>query len=134
YLQHCYPAQFMNEAIFTEYLDKSQLNLTVNSAVADKSRLFNSFCAYTGTFITFKDFLMTMVALERRCTHGGIGGELRTKCIFRFYAKTGASSITFEEVIALYSDIAAVSKKEKKEDPETATDNLFKKNDFDRDG
>ena len=134
YLQYCYPALQMNQTIFASYMDKSKFILNVISTVADQHRLFNSFCAHTGSYITFKDFLFTMVVLDRRCVHGGVGGEFRTRCIFRYYAKESSNQITFPETVGLYTDIAAFAKKDKKDDPETAAEELFKKLNIEKDG
>ena len=42
--------------------------------------------------------------------HGGTSGELRTRCVFRYYAKRGALTIDAAEVFLLYKDIALTNK------------------------
>lgn len=138
FLQHSFPSLSMNESLFADFLERSGIKLAVLSKVANGKRLFNSFCGHTGVYVSFKDFLLTLVALDRRCLHGGIGGELRTRCLFRFYAKRGSTGISYNELLNLYVDTLAFGKaKEEKGAPEpeleTVVFELFKKEGLNRD-
>src|SRR5699024_10507564 len=107
YLFHCYPSHFMNQVVFEYFLVRSRLSLEVGNKTTSehqpsnqasiRMQLFNAFCTNNGIYVTFRDLTLSLTALEKRCTHGGVGGELRTRCIFRYYTKSGATVITFAE-------------------------------------
>lgn len=105
YLQHCYPSLLLNQFMLVDYMSRSKVRLSVNSKVHSPARLYQAFCLSNGLYVSFKDLLHNLLALDRRCVHGGVGGELRTRCIFRYYASVGATSITLSEMVTLYEDI-----------------------------
>lgn len=127
YVQHCYPSMFMNRQMFMAYLAKSSVSITVNSSVADSGHVFNSFCTSNGAFIMFRDFILALASLDKRCPHGSVGGEMRARCLFRFYAKSGKNVLTFDDMVTLYVDIIKNNKKAKSEDnPKACVETIYK--------
>ncbi|KAJ6225428.1 hypothetical protein RDWZM_003973 [Blomia tropicalis] len=128
FILYTYPSMYMSLTLFEEFMKNSKFDFELKSNVYTPNRLYNSFCVVNGSFVMFKDFLLNMVALERDCPHGDIGGEIRTRCIFRFYCKAGADSLEFDELVQIFEDILAASKQRKgnEESPKQSAENVWK--------
>lgn len=128
FMQHCFPSKYMNQVLFKNFLKRSKVDISVNSKVYSTERLYNAFCINNSYHVSFRDFIMAFCALDKKCVHGNLGGELRTRCILRYYAKAGSKEISYDEILLMNEDIASVAKN-KSENIGNATDvtqKLFK--------
>lgn len=126
FVQHCYPSQYMTKTMFLDYFHRSSIKLDVTSCVHTSDRLYNAFCFTNGLYITFRDFLYNLLALDRRCLHGGIAGELRTRCIFRYYTKTLSNQMEYGELIRIFEDINSSNRKKMPDTPINMVESLYR--------
>lgn len=125
FVQHCYPALNMNQVVLEDFLSKIGVRIEVvtgggvtiedkmpsseSSSISPKSRLYGAFCIDL-PYVRFRDLIMTLVAIDKNCKHGDISGELRARCIFRYYTKLGAGEMTFSELVSMHRDIGKLKK------------------------
>lgn len=108
--QQCYPSMTMNRTLFVDYIRRHGFTIVVNGDQCDVNRLYHTFCV-TKNFLSFRDFVLAIIALDQRCPHRTIGGEMRARLIFRYYATPGSSAITNEQLAAMYADIQRLDKR-----------------------
>lgn len=110
FVQHCFPSLYMNQSAFVSYLTKSKINIEVRSTGYTTNRLFSAFCVNNGTYVTFQDFVFGLIALDETCSHGGLMGEYRACCIFRYYTTKPNTSMKLTELTQLFSDATSFRK------------------------
>lgn len=107
YIQQTYPSLFMNWERFSDYLNRTKIDQHIIGTIKNRENLFNAFLGknFNIDYLCFKNFFLTLIAMDRRCNHGLIGGEYRAYCIFRYYTKPGAQIITNAELNKMLQDI-----------------------------
>ena len=59
--------------------------------------IFRAFDIHKRKFLTFKEVLLGLAALEHSTQHGGMPAEMRCRYIFRYYDKNSDGNLQFEE-------------------------------------
>ena len=59
--------------------------------------IFRAFDIHKRKFLTFKEVLLGLAALEPSTQHGGMPAEMRCRYIFRYYDKNSDGNLQFEE-------------------------------------
>lgn len=124
FMHQVFPSHFMNFVQFEDFLKRTDISLLVNSRVYDIQRMFQTICTKNRDYFSFSEFILTLTAINRKCTHGSVGGELRTRSMFRFYAREDSTSINYNELCLFYEDILVATRSTDK--AERIVDELFK--------
>ncbi|XP_072031305.1 uncharacterized protein [Amphiura filiformis] len=99
FLELCYPSITMNAVLFGQFITSKGLDEEkVNS-------YFRAFDAKKQGFLSAKDFLLGMAAMQPCTPHGGIPAEMRCRYIFRYYDVNNDGLMEFTEFKALVADI-----------------------------
>ncbi|XP_014674733.1 PREDICTED: uncharacterized protein LOC106814873 [Priapulus caudatus] len=99
FMELCYPVNVMNSATFTELFTKKGIP-------ADKvESYFRAFDIDCSKFVSYKQLLVGLAAMEPTTQHGGAPAEQRCRYIFRFYDQDQDGYLQFEEFKMLIKDI-----------------------------
>ena len=60
---------------------------------------FRAFDVHKKKYLTFKDVLLGLAAMEPTTQHGGMPAEMRCRYIFKYYDKNLDSFLQFEEFL-----------------------------------
>lgn len=100
YSNFCLPSQFMSYEVFEKYMLFKGLKAEGNMA-----DYFRSFDLQKRKFLTFKEVLLGLAALEPSTQHGGMPAEMRCRYIFRYYDKNSDGNLQFDEFRCMVRDI-----------------------------
>lgn len=96
----CLPSHYMSYEVFESYMQFK--GLKTNGNMAD---FFRAFDIHKRKFLTFKEVLLGLAALEPSTQHGGMPAEMRCRYIFRYYDKNSDGNLQFEEFRYMVKDI-----------------------------
>lgn len=100
YSEYCHPSLYMNYITFSSYMT------ALKGARLDTiPALFRAFDARKRNYLSFKDLLHGLAALEPCTQHGGLPAEMRCRYMFRYYDINGDGFLQFDEFKALVKDI-----------------------------
>ncbi|XP_052072975.1 uncharacterized protein LOC127711057 isoform X2 [Mytilus californianus] len=100
YMDFCLPSLYMSYEVFEKYMQFK--GLKVDDNMAD---FFRAFDLHKRKFLTFKEVLLGLAALEPSTQHGGMPAEMRCRYIFRFYDKNSDGHLQYDEFRHMVKDI-----------------------------
>ncbi|XP_076106422.1 uncharacterized protein LOC143075052 [Mytilus galloprovincialis] len=100
YMDFCLPSHYMSYEVFEKYMQFK--GLKVDDNVTD---FFRAFDLHKRKFLTFKEVLLGLAALEPSTQHGGMPAEMRCRYIFRFYDKNSDGHLQYDEFRHMVKDI-----------------------------
>lgn len=99
FMDWVHPSQFMNKARFTSYMDLKGAKLD------NIDHLFRAFDIHKRRYLSCKDVLIGLAAMEPTTQHGGMPAEMRCRYIFRYYDRNSDGNLQFDEFKRLVLDI-----------------------------
>lgn len=99
FMEHVHPSHFMNKIVFTKYMDLK------GAKVENIDHLFRAFDVHKRKYLSCKDVLLGLAAMEPSTQHGGMPAEMRCRYIFRYYDRNIDGQLQFEEFKQLVRDI-----------------------------
>lgn len=99
FMEFTHPSQFMNKVVFSKYME-------LKAAKMDNiDHLFRAFDVHKRKYLSNKDVLLGLAAMEPSTQHGGMPAEMRCRYIFRFYDRNSDGQLQFDEFKRLVLDI-----------------------------
>ncbi|KAL4223534.1 hypothetical protein ACF0H5_017005 [Mactra antiquata] len=99
FIEYVHPSQFMNKTVFTKYMDLK------GAKIENIDHFFRAFDVHKRKYLSCKDVLLGLAAMEPSTQHGGMPAEMRCRYIFRYYDRNLDGNLQFEEFKQLVSDI-----------------------------
>ncbi|KAK2170289.1 hypothetical protein LSH36_3g04007 [Paralvinella palmiformis] len=99
FISTCTPSVVMNQVTFSKYLTSKGLK---KERVDDTFRAFD---LHRRGFLSFREILLGLAAMEPHTQHGGTPAEMRCRYIFRQYDKNSDGLLDYSEFRALVRDI-----------------------------
>ncbi|XP_060578202.1 uncharacterized protein LOC132735281 [Ruditapes philippinarum] len=99
FMEHVHPSHFMNKTVFTKYMDLK------GGKVDNIDHLFRAFDVHKRKYLSCKDVLLGLAAMEPTTQHGGMPAEMRCRYIFRYFDRNMDGHLQFDEFKRLVSDI-----------------------------
>ncbi|CAG2212525.1 unnamed protein product [Mytilus edulis] len=100
YMDFCLPSHYMSYEVFEKYMQFKGLKVDDNM-----TDFFRAFDLHKRKFLTFKEVLLGLAALEPSTQHGGMPAEMRCRYIFRFYDKNSDGHLQYDEFRHMVKDI-----------------------------
>ncbi|XP_052800805.1 uncharacterized protein LOC128231722 isoform X1 [Mya arenaria] len=99
FMELVHPSHFMNKTLFSKYME-------LKGARMDQvDHLFRAFDVHKRRYLSCKDVLLGLAAMEPSTQHGGMPAEMRCRYIFRFYDRNMDGNLQFDEFKRLVFDI-----------------------------
>ncbi|XP_052234478.1 uncharacterized protein LOC127847015 [Dreissena polymorpha] len=99
FMDSVHPSSFMNPLVFTKYMTQK------GAKSEHMTHLFRAFDVHKRKFLSSKDMLLGLAAMEPSTQHGGMPAEMRCRYIFRFYDRNMDGNLQFDEFTRLVYDI-----------------------------
>ncbi|KAK6192273.1 hypothetical protein SNE40_003771 [Patella caerulea] len=99
FMDWTFPSQVMSLPVFKRYL------VAKGGKLEETEDIFRAFDLHKRKFLTFKEVLLGLAAMEPATQHGGMPAEMRCRYIFKYYDKNLDNFLQYDEFRKLVKDI-----------------------------